>query len=237
MEMLRQLAGLFLHIDDHLREVISQYGGWTYAILFIIIFCETGLVVTPFLPGDSLLFAAGTFAAQGSLNVWALSGLLIAAAILGDCVNYMIGNFIGPRVFRYEGGWLLRKEHLEKTKRVFERYGAKAIVIARFLPIVRTFAPFLAGVGDMTYLRFLSYNVIGGCVWVLSFVFAGYWFGGMKIVKDNFEIVVLAIIAISVLPMVIEFAQTYFPRKQVETADSPLNLGEGKSPADINVNS
>ena len=218
MEMLRQLASMFLHLDEHLREVIDHYGVWTYAILFLIIFCETGLVVTPFLPGDSLLFAAGAFAALGSLDVWLLTVLLIVAAILGDCVNYTCGNYIGPRVFKYQGGWFFRKDHLEKTRLVFEKYGAKAIVMARFLPIIRTFAPFLAGVGDMTYGTFLKYNVIGAVTWVVSFVMGGYLFGNIPLVKKNFTLVILAIIFVSVLPMILEFMRSMTDKDRKKTS-------------------
>lgn len=205
MEMLRQFVDLFLHLDKHLQEVIAQYGTWTYGILFAIVFCETGLVVTPFLPGDSLLFAAGTFAALGSFDVTILGVMLTVAAILGDAVNYACGHYIGPRVFRYEGGFFFRKEHLERTHRVFEKYGAKTIVLARFVPIIRTFAPFLAGVGRMSYAKFATYNIIGGIAWVWLFVLAGYWFGNIPVVRRNFTLVILAIIFISILPGLIEF--------------------------------
>ena len=205
---MEQMIDLFLHIDVHLREIISQYGTWTYAILFLIIFCETGLVATPFLPGDSLLFAAGTFAAMGALNVWVLFCLLAGAAILGDTTNHWIGHFIGPRVFSRESSFLLNKAHLERAHRFYVKHGGKTIVIAKFMPIVRTFAPFVAGVGAMKYRRFIAFNVFGGTFWVSFFVFGGYYFGNLAFVKQHFSIVVVAIVAISLLPMVIELLRS-----------------------------
>lgn len=192
---------LFLHLDKHLAEIIATYGTWTYGLLFLIIFMETGFVVTPFLPGDSLLFAAGTFAALGSLNVSYVAGLLMAAAILGDTANYWIGHHLGERA--YHSRWI-KKEYLDRTHAFFEKHGGKTIFLARFVPIVRTFAPFVAGVGRMSYGYFLSYNVFGGIVWVSLFTFAGYFFGNIPVIKHNFSFVILAIILISVLPMVIE---------------------------------
>jgi membrane-associated protein len=206
MEWLHDILDVFLHLDDHLSRLVQTYGATTYAILFLIVFCETGLVVTPFLPGDSLLFAAGAIAGRGDLDVGLVMLVLFIAAVLGDTVNYHIGRYIGPRVFR-EGRssrWLNRK-HLDRTHAFCEKYGGRAIVLARFVPIVRTFAPFVVGVGAMTYSRFLFYNIVGGALWVASLTLAGYWFGGLSVVKDNFEIVILAIIVISILPMVIEF--------------------------------
>lgn len=200
-----QLIDLFLHLDKHLETLTRDYGGWTYAILFLIVFCETGLVVTPFLPGDSLLFAAGAIAAVGELDVTVLCALLTAAAILGDTVNYHLGKYLGPKVLRGESSRIFNKKHLERTHRFFETYGGKTIILARFVPIVRTFAPFVAGVGAMSYGRFLCYNVVGGVVWVVSLVFAGYRFSKLSWVRDNFSIVILAIIFISVLPGVVEF--------------------------------
>ncbi|HKY33754.1 MAG TPA: DedA family protein [Candidatus Polarisedimenticolia bacterium] len=205
MDWIRWAIDLFLHLDRHLTELVSQYGAWTYVILFLIVFCETGLVVTPFLPGDSLLFAAGALAGTGAFDVRLLIVLLTAAAILGDTVNYQIGHRIGPRVFTQGHSRWFRKEHLDRTHRFFETYGGKTIVIARFVPIVRTFAPFVAGVGSMTYSRFLAYNVIGGIVWVVSFVLAGYWFGSREIVKKNFSLVIVAIVVLSLLPAVVEY--------------------------------
>lgn len=196
---------LFLHLDRHLAEITQQYGTWTYAILFLIIFCETGLVVTPFLPGDSLLFAAGAIAGLGTLDPLVLIVLLVAAGVLGDGVNYHIGRYLGPKVFSDTHRRWLKREHLEKTHQFYEKYGGKTIIIARFVPIVRTFAPFVAGVGSMTYGKFLSYNVIGAVMWVVGFIAAGYFFGQQPIVKKNFSLVILAIIIISVMPAVIEF--------------------------------
>jgi membrane-associated protein len=206
VDFIKTVVDLFLHLDDHLFEIVSQYGFWTYLLLFVIIFCETGLVVTPFLPGDSLLFAAGAIAASGAINIWVLAVLLIVAAILGDTVNYWIGQYIGPRAFSGKVPFL-KKEYLDRTHAFFERYGGKTIIIARFVPIVRTFAPFVAGVGAMTYPRFLSYNVIGGVLWVSLFLFGGFFFGNLPFVKENFSLVVIAIILISVLPAVYEIVR------------------------------
>jgi len=203
MDLLKQLLEFFLHLDKHLSEVIRDYGTWTYLILFLIVFCETGLVVTPFLPGDSLLFAAGTFAALGALSPWVLFAALSAAAILGDTVNYWIGKKIGPRAFSGTVRFL-KQEHLRKTEAFYERHGRKTIIIARFVPIVRTFAPFVAGVGSMNYPVFLAYNVIGGVAWVGLCVFSGYFFGNIPIVKRNFSVVIIAIILISTLPILWE---------------------------------
>lgn len=203
MEVLRKFVDIFLHLDKHLSEVIANYGTGTHIILFLIVFCETGLVVTPFLPGDSLLFAAGAFAALGSLDIKLLLGLLFVAAVLGDALNYKIGRSLGPKVL--SGNYpFLKKEYLEKTEKFYLKYGGKTIIIARFVPIIRTFAPFLAGVGKMSYAKFASYNVIGGLLWVCLFVLAGYFFGNLEIVRKNFTLVIMAIIIISILPAVIE---------------------------------
>lgn len=203
MEFLHQAIEVFLHLDRHLTEITSQYGTWTYAILFLIIFAETGLVVTPFLPGDSLLFAAGAIAALGGLDVRLLVVLLIVAAILGDTVNYWIGARIGRRAFSGDIRFI-RQEYLHRTEHFYEKHGGKTIILARFVPIIRTFAPFVAGVGIMEYRRFLLFNVVGGVVWVTGFTLAGYYFGNLPVVKQNFSLVVLAIIVLSVLPIVIE---------------------------------
>jgi len=210
MEFLKSAIDIFLHLDVHLSEVISQYGFGTYIILFLIVFCETGLVVTPFLPGDSLLFAAGTFGALGALDIKNLIGLLLVAAVLGDAVNYRIGKYCGPKVLNGKSRFL-KKEYLERTEKFYERYGNKTIVLARFVPIVRTFAPFLAGVGSMSYSKFFTYNVLGAALWVLSFTLAGYFFGNIPTVKKNFTLVIMAIIFLSILPAVIE---TYRARKE-----------------------
>jgi membrane-associated protein len=200
MELIKHFIDIFLHLDVHLNAVIQEYGILTYLLLYLIVFCETGLVVTPILPGDSLLFAAGTFAASGSLHLSTLLILLSLAAIAGDTVNYWIGNFLGPKVF----GRFLNQEYLHRTEQFYEKYGAKTIILARFVPIIRTFAPFVAGIGKMNYVRFISYNVIGGVAWVFICVFSGYFFGNIPIVQKNFTLVILAIIFISILPGLIE---------------------------------
>ena len=204
MEFIKDFIDLFLHLDTHLQTVIQNYGTWTYVILFLIIFCETGLVVTPILPGDSLLFAAGAFAATGSLDLAWLLILLTFAAVLGDAVNYAIGHFMGPKVFAQPDSRFLKREYLDRTHQFYEKYGGKTIIIARFVPIVRTFAPFVAGVGSMTYVKFASYNVIGGLLWVGVCVFAGYAFGNIPVVQENFTLVILGIIFVSILPGIIE---------------------------------
>ena len=206
MELIQFLIDLFLHLDEHLHDIIQAYGTWTYGLLFAVIFMETGLVVTPFLPGDSLLFAAGTFASPAlgaPLNIGLLWLLLVVAAILGDTVNYWIGHFIGPRAFSGEIRFL-KKEYLDRTHEFYERHGGKTIILARFVPIIRTFAPFVAGVGAMSYGHFITYNVVGGLLWVTLFTFGGYFFGNLPFVKDNFSLVVIAIILISVMPAVWE---------------------------------
>jgi membrane-associated protein len=205
------LLKTILHIDDVLKEIVAQYGTWTYAILFLIVFCETGLVVTPFLPGDSLLFAVGAFVASDILNGWISIIVLFTAAVLGDAVNYVIGRRLGKAVFK-EGNRFLKLEYLHKTEAFYEKYGARAIVLARFVPIVRTIAPFVAGVGKMNYSKFGFYNVIGAAFWVLSMVGAGYFFGNLPIVKENFEIVIIGIILVSIMPGIIEYAKAKFAR-------------------------
>jgi membrane-associated protein len=203
MELLREFIDFFLHLDVHLAEIIERFGAGAYGILFLIVFCETGLVVTPFLPGDSLLFAAGAFAALGSFELVPLMVLLIAAAIAGDTVNYWIGARIGPRAFSGNVRFL-KQEYLVRTTEFYEKHGGKTIVLARFIPIVRTFAPFVAGVGRMNYGRFLAYNVAGAVIWVTLFTLAGFYFGNIPAVKENFTLVILAIIGVSVLPIAIE---------------------------------
>lgn len=203
MELLAFLVDLFLHLDRHLVVLIQEYGAWIYLILFLVIFAETGLVVTPFLPGDSLLFVAGTLAAAGGMDVALLIVLLCVAAILGDSVNYAIGKHAGERLVR--SGRLIRSEHIERTHAFFEKYGGKTIVIARFVPIVRTFAPFVAGIGQMSYGRFLLFNVSGGILWVVSLTLAGYYFGNLPWVKGNLSLVIIGIIVASILPAVIEY--------------------------------
>ena len=205
MEFIKDFIDLFLHLDTHLQTVIQNYGTWTYVILFLIIFCETGLVVTPILPGDSLLFAAGAFAATGSLDLAWLLILLTVAAVLGDAINYAIGHFMGPKVFSQPDSRFLKREYLDRTHQFYEKYGGKTIIIARFVPIVRTFAPFVAGVGSMTYAKFASYNVIGGLLWVGVCVLAGYAFGNIPVVQENFTLVILGIIFVSILPGIFEF--------------------------------
>jgi membrane-associated protein len=200
MEYFTDFVDFFLHLDEHLKELVANYGTWTYLVLFLIVFCETGLVVTPILPGDSLLFAAGAIAAIGSLNPHVLVVLLTAAAVLGDAVNYQIGRYVGPAVFRRENSRFFKREHLEKTHAFYERYGGKTIIIARFVPIVRTFAPFVAGVGQMNYSQFALYNVTGAIAWVVIGVYAGYLFGNLQMVKENFSLIIIAIVAISLLP-------------------------------------
>jgi membrane-associated protein len=205
MELLAKVIDFVFHLDAHLSDIIQTYGLWTYSILFMVIFCETGLVVTPFLPGDSLLFAAGTFAARGDLKVGLLFLILAAAAVLGDTVNYWLGKIVGPKVFHKEKTRFFKKEYLDRTHTFYEKYGAETIIIARFVPIIRTFAPFVAGIGRMTYGKFLSYNVIGGVGWVAIFTFGGYFFGNIPFVKKNFSIVIIVIIVLSLVPAVVEF--------------------------------
>ncbi|HZL87051.1 MAG TPA: DedA family protein [Pirellulaceae bacterium] len=217
-----QLWDLVFKLDEHLDKLTSDYGGWTYLILFAIIFCETGLVVTPILPGDSLLFAVGMFAArEGGLNIWALYAVLLPAAILGDTVNYHIGKYVGPKVFSGKLPWLNRG-HLEYTQRFFEKHGGKTIILARFLPIVRTFAPFVAGVGTMNYRRFLAYNVIGAFIWVVGIVTAGYMLGNNPWVKQNFELAILIIVALSLVPGTIAYLRQRYAQ-QVPSAESTVH--------------
>ena len=209
IEFAKHLINLVLHIDVHLQAVIIQYGVWTYALLFLVIFAETGLVVTPFLPGDSLLFAAGALCAGTVLNVHLLAILLASAAVLGNLVNYAVGAYLGPKVFTREDSWLLRKKHLDHAHAFFDTYGGRSVILSRFVPIVRTFVPFVAGVGRMPYGRFFAFNLIGGCTWVFGLTYLGYFFGGTQLVRNNFGLVVVAIIGISVLPMAIELLRAW----------------------------
>ncbi len=204
MEFFSFIIDFILHIDQHLTELAAQYGVWIYGILFLIIFCETGLVVMPLLPGDSLLFAAGSIAAIGKMNIHLMVVLLIIAAILGDAVNFMIGKFFGEKLFANPNSKIFKQSHLQKTQQFYAKHGGKTIILARFIPIVRTFAPFVAGMGHMTYHHFLAYNVIGGVLWVTIFSYLGYFFGNLPIVKDNLSLVLIAIIVLSILPGIIE---------------------------------
>jgi membrane-associated protein len=203
---LSDIVDWILHLDRHLNELIESVGAfWVYLVVFAIVFCETGLVVFPFLPGDSLLFALGALAANSDLSLTVLLPILIFAAITGDALNYWIGAYVGPKVFKHESSWWLNKDHLERAQKFYEKYGAKAIVLARFVPIVRTFAPFVAGIGRMNFVKFWFYNILGGTIWVVAFLVAGYWFGNWKIVKENFSLVTLGIILVSILPIAYEF--------------------------------
>ncbi len=213
MDLLAWIWDFVLHIDVHLDELIRAYGSWTHAILFAIVFCETGLVVTPILPGDSLLFAVGTFAARGSIDLATSLLVLAAAAVLGDTANYWIGAKVGPRVFHGETSRFLNRRHLERTHEFYEKYGAATIILARFVPIVRTFAPFVAGIGKMSYGKFLAYNVLGGLLWIFLFVLGGYFFGNIPVVRRHFTLVILAIIALSVMPAVVEFVRQWRARR------------------------
>jgi membrane-associated protein len=204
MEIISNFIDLILHLDKHLADIIQNYGIWCYVVFFAIIFAETGLVITPFLPGDSLLFALGALAAGGSLHVGWLFVLLAVAAVLGDSANYAIGKYFGAMILKKEGTWFLKKEHIDRTHRFYEKYGAKTIVLARFVPIIRTFAPFIAGLGKMSYAKFFAYNVFGGVLWIAAFIFGGFFFGNIPIIKNNFTLVILAIIVISIMPAVIE---------------------------------
>ena len=205
MELVNKIIDIALHLDRYLSAIIQQYGLWTYAILFVVIFIETGFVVVPFLPGDSLLFAAGTFAALKAFKVGWLILVLAAAAVLGDTVNYWIGHYVGPKVFSKEKARFFKKEHLDRTHAFYEKHGGKTIIIARFVPIIRSFAPFVAGIGRMSYGRFIAYNVVGGVGWVALLVGAGYFFGNIPVVRKNFSLAILAIIAISTVPVVTEY--------------------------------
>lgn len=216
MELIRKAIDMVLHLDKHLDQLVANYGPWVYAIIFLIVFAETGLVVTPFLPGDSLLFAIGALCARPEgLNFVLAFVLLCVAAILGDTVNYWIGASVGPKIFHKKESRWLNPKHLERTHAFYEKYGGKTIIIARFLPIIRTFAPFVAGVGRMTYPRFFAYNVVGGLIWVTLFMVAGFFFGNWPIVRNNFSLVILAIIGISMIPLVTEY---WRHRREVKAA-------------------
>ena len=217
IDLVKKLIDFILHIDRHLAEIIRDYGMWTYAVLFLIIFAETGLVVTPFLPGDSLLFAAGTLCAvpENGLNVHLMAALLFVAAFIGDTLNYWIGMTIGPAVFRRNDSMFLRKKHLERAHAFFEKYGGRAIILARFVPIVRTFVPFVAGAGKMTYSRFIAYNAIGGFVWIYAFIYLGFAFGNIPVVQKNFKLVILGIIFLSIVPILVEFWRGWRENKKV----------------------
>ena len=207
MELISGFVDFVLHLDTHLDHILQDFGPWCYLLFFLIIFAETGLVVTPILPGDSLLFAIGTFAAHGFPNIALIFLTLAAAAVLGDSANYTIGKYFGSLILKKQGAWFLKREHIDRTHRFYEKYGPKTIVLARFVPIIRTFAPFVAGVGKMSYVRFLTYNMVGGVLWIALFVLGGYFFGNIPVVKENFTIVIFAIILISILPAVIEFVR------------------------------
>jgi len=216
MDIILYFIDFFIHLDKYLPVIIASFGIWTYVVVFLVIFCETGLVVTPVLPGDSLLFALGALAALGALHIEALLSLLCIAAIAGDSVNYAIGHYIGPKVFHYEDSRFFKKKYLVKTHEFYEKHGGKTIIIARFMPFIRTFAPFVAGVGAMNYTKFISYNIIGGIAWVCIFLLAGYFFGNIPTVKNNFTIVIMAIIIISVMPgFIAYFRQKFLDRQNV----------------------
>ena len=207
MEIIINFIDFFVHLDKYLQLLISNFGAWTYLIIFLIIFCETGLVVTPFLPGDSLLFGLGAFAALGVLELELLLLAIPVAAVIGDNLNYTLGKFVGPRIFHREKSRFFNREHLDRTHRFYERYGGKTVILARFVPIVRTFSPYVAGIGRMAYVRFLAYSIAGGLFWAASFLLAGYYFGNLPLVKENFTLVILAIIVLSILPGVVEYAR------------------------------
>lgn len=207
MEFLQTFLDILLHLDTHLAELVGQYGLLTYVLLFLIVFAETGFVVTPFLPGDSLLFAAGAIAALGPLHIWGVALLLIIAAILGDTVNYWIGHFFGRKIVDNPRITIINQEHIDKTEQFYKKYGAKTIILARFVPIVRTFAPFVAGVGSMHYSTFILYNIVGGVAWVSIFTWLGYFFGNREIIKENFHYAVFAIVGLSIIPMIYEYIQ------------------------------
>jgi len=215
MEFLKAAIEFVLHIDMHLQALCGTYGGWVYAIIFLIVFCETGFVVTPFLPGDSLLFAVGSLVALGGLDAGIAGPLLVAAALSGDNVNYWIGRYVGPKVFHKENARFMNKEYLDRTHHFYQRHGRKTVVIARFLPIIRTFVPFVAGVGRMTYAIFLTFSVLGATLWVSLFIAGGYYFGNIPAIKNNFSIVILVLVLIPGLPALIEFLRMRFGKKKI----------------------
>jgi membrane-associated protein len=221
-----EIFSFILHLDEHLANIVNHFGFFTYAFLFLIIFAETGLVVTPFLPGDSLLFAVGALSATGILNVWVVYFSLLVAAILGDTVNYWIGHKMGPRVFSKSNSKIFNKAYLAKTEAFYEKYGGKTIILARFLPILRTFAPFVAGVGKMNYAKFVTYNVVGAFIWVTTFVWAGYFFGSIKIIKENFELVVIGIIIFSLIPVFVEYLRHRKEGKKIKGDESRISYKE-----------
>lgn len=212
MEWITQFAGLILHLDQHLLEFAQNYGNWIYGLLFLIVFCETGLVVTPFLPGDSLLFVAGLVARTGALNVHLMVILLVIAAVIGDSLNFAIGRWLGPKVFRFEDSWFFKKSYVQKAHEFYERHGGKTIIIARFLPIIRTYAPFVAGIANMDYGKFIMYNVVGAVLWVALLAYAGFFFGGLPFIKNNLTLVIVAIIIISLMPGIIEYWRNRRPK-------------------------
>ncbi len=228
MELITGMFSFIMHIDKHLVVIINQYGVLTYWIIFIIVFCETGLVVTPFLPGDSMIFALGALAAGGQLNLAGITTVLIVAAILGDTVNYHIGKFVGPKVFAQKNNRFFKKEHLMKTHAFYEKHGGMTIIFARFMPIIRTFAPFVAGIGIMSYGKFIVYNVIGGMLWVGLFITGGYFFGNFPIVKKNFTLVIMMIILISVLPIFIEMYKSWAAGRKAKTGTLKKQMKKNK---------
>ncbi|MDP3791859.1 MAG: DedA family protein [Candidatus Omnitrophota bacterium] len=205
MEYIVNIVETIFHFDRYLGIIVQNYGNWVYLFLFLIIFAETGLVITPFLPGDSLIFAVGTLAAMEIFNPWWLFAVLVSAAVIGDTVNYAVGKFLGHEILKYGHGRFLKPEHIDKTHRFFEKYGGKTIILARFIPIVRTFAPFVAGIGSMSYLKFIIYNVVGGFLWVAIFLACGYFFGNAPVIKNNFTLAILGIMVVSAMPVFIEF--------------------------------
>ncbi len=203
MDIIYTLIDFIVNLDEHLTELINNFGGFTYLILFLIIFCETGLFMAPFLPGDSLIFVVGALSASGAMNIWIITGVLIAAAIIGDTVNYHIGKFLGPKIFKKQNVRFLNKKHLDKAHEFYRKHGGKTVIMARFIPVIRTFAPFVAGMGSMSYGRFILYNIAGGIAWVSICVASGYFFGNIPVVSENFTLVILAIIGISLLPVIV----------------------------------